>query len=147
MARFDLSSLADLVARWTPDDHVELGGIEETGSAFRLGALVVHKREPLWMCGDDAGELRDMTHLRLLDFELPGVALAGVGAIFHIDGDPADPNGHQERLIGWVRPERRAELHSWLAWLNGHIHELIVDAKGHENPAGAMGGEEAGDPD
>lgn len=138
MARFDLTTLEALVATWTPDDHVELGGIEETDSAYRLGHVVLHRHEPFWMVGDDVGELMDMCHLRMLEFDLPRVALSGVAAIFHVDGEGSEPTSHDERFCGWVRADRKAELHRSLAWLNGHIHELIVDAKGHENAEGEL---------
>lgn len=138
MSEVDRERLRALAAEPGALEELELDGPDETAETWQLGNVAIEHDAPRFRFGYTA-PLTDRSHFRKLPFDLPEQGRRGIAAVLHVDGD-------HEYLAGWVPPDREVDLEAWLAFLNGHLYEVVHHGHDPEHLYGA-GRESAEDED
>lgn len=95
--------------------------LHETNMEWCLGTFSIHKHQPAYRIGWGF-DLAPESHLLRRWFELEDVGVKGWAVIFH----SKDPDG--EIFVGWVPEGRQADADRWIAFLNGEIHDRLVQS-------------------
>ena len=102
-----------------------LAELSETEHEWWLGSLSLDKRHPTFRL-DYSQPLHPESRFYKQLFDLDG--RRGIAAIFRAVEPPPSPKYRADIFVGWVPPEREAELNEWLAFLNGEIAKRLASA-------------------
>jgi hypothetical protein len=104
-----------------------LDGIHEKEYQWDLGQVTISKKEPIFRVGYWEPLNSDSRfYKRPFDF---GPTSRGTAAIFQVFDPMSSTPGKCEYLVGWVPPEREADLDRWIAFLNTEIAKRVSPAR------------------
>ena len=119
-------------------ENTPLAGIEETEHEWWLNAWSLNKKYASFRSGH-SHPLRPEAHFYKQFFDVDG--RQGFAAIFRAVDPPPSPTYSGQYFVGWVPPEREAELDGWVSFLNAEIAKRLglphienMSPNGHKAP-------------
>lgn len=98
--------------------------IGETDTEWKLGTFSLDKYQPIFRIGYGGG-LTSESRFRKQWFDISEKNVSGWAAIFRSFDIGRKGDGPEEFFVGWVPPEREADIDVWISFLNEEVAKRL----------------------